>query len=152
MTGFITSFEEIGREEGQRQLVLRQLTRKIGPLTPELHTRVSDLKAPALLDLADALLEFASVADLTVWLERLHARQEYERRYGMGWSDGCRDERRKITTRLVTRRVGKLSPDLQTRVAALGMGTMIDLIDAIFTIHDERGLRDWLDHVSNPGA
>lgn len=80
MTGFITSFEEIGREEGQRQLVLRQLTRKIEPLTPELHTRVSDLKAPALLDLADALLEFASVADLTVWLERLHARQEYERR------------------------------------------------------------------------
>lgn len=70
----------------------------------------------------------------------------------MGWSDGCRDERRKITTRLVTRRVGKLSPDLQTRVAALGMGTMLDLIDAIFTIHDERGLRDWLDHVSNPGA
>lgn len=41
MTGFITSFEEIGREEGQQQLVLRQLTCKIGPLNPDLHTRVS---------------------------------------------------------------------------------------------------------------
>lgn len=70
----------------------------------------------------------------------------------MDWSDGCRDERRKIITRLVTCRVGNLSPDLQTCVAALGVGTMIALIDAIFTIHDERGLRDWLDHVSNPGA
>ena len=82
MERFVTSFEEIGREEGlaegqtkgrtdeRRALVLRQLTRKVGPLAPELQARVASLDPEALLSLSDALLDFAALADLTVWLEQ----------------------------------------------------------------------------------
>ena len=84
MERFVTSFEEIGREEGlaegreegqakgrtegQRTLVLRQLTRKVGPLAPELQARVAALDPEALLTLSEALLDFTSMADLTAWL------------------------------------------------------------------------------------
>lgn len=78
MDTFVTSFEEIGREEGlaegliqeRRTLVLRQLDRKVGPLAPELRERVAALSPERLLDLSDALLDFAGLADLTAWLER----------------------------------------------------------------------------------
>ena len=76
MERFVTSFEEIGREEGlvegqtkgQRTLVLRLLTRKVGPLAPELQARVAALDPEALLTLSEALLDFTSMADLTAWL------------------------------------------------------------------------------------
>ena len=84
MERFVTSFEEIGREEGlaegreegqakgrtegQRTLVLRQLTRKVGPLAPELQARVAALDTEALLTLSEALLDFTSMADLIAWL------------------------------------------------------------------------------------
>ena len=74
MTTFVTSFEEIGRAEGRaderRDLVLRQLARKVGPLAPELQARVAALDPEALLSLSDALLDFATLADLTAWLEQ----------------------------------------------------------------------------------
>ena len=84
MERFVTSFEEIGREEGlaeglvagqakgrtegQRALVLRLLTRKVGPLTPELQARITALDPEALLTLSEALLDFTSMADLIAWL------------------------------------------------------------------------------------
>ena len=76
MERFVTSFEEIGREEGlvegqtkgQRTLVLRLLTRKVGPLAPELQARIAALDPEALLTLSEALLDFTSMADLTAWL------------------------------------------------------------------------------------
>ena len=88
MERFVTSFEEIGREEGlvegreeglakgivegrtdeRRALVLRQLTRKVGPLAPELQARIAALDPEALLTLSEALLDFTSMADLTAWL------------------------------------------------------------------------------------
>ena len=76
MERFVTSFEAIGREEGlvegqtkgQRTLVLRLLTRKVGPLAPELQARVAALDPEALLTLSEALLDFTSMADLTAWL------------------------------------------------------------------------------------
>ena len=70
MTTFVTSFEEIGRAEGQRDLVLRLLARKVGPLAPELQARVVALNPEALLSLSDALLDFATLANLTAWLEQ----------------------------------------------------------------------------------
>ena len=63
MTGFVTSFEEFGRVEGQRDLVLRQLNRKVGPLTEELQARVAAL-AP------EGLLDFTNQTDLLVWLDQ----------------------------------------------------------------------------------
>jgi len=67
LTGFVTSFEEFGRVEGQieerRAIVLRQLNRKVGPLTEELQARVAAL-AP------EGLLDFTNQTDLLVWLDQ----------------------------------------------------------------------------------
>jgi len=70
----VTSFEEIGREDGrveERQaLVLRQLTRKLGPLPEDVTTRIAALDSATMLLLADALLDFATQTDLHAWLEQ----------------------------------------------------------------------------------
>jgi hypothetical protein len=73
MDTFLTSFEELARAEGQRemalQMALRQLHRKVGPLSEELQARVSVLASERLLALSDALLDFTAQADLIVWLD-----------------------------------------------------------------------------------
>jgi len=70
LTGFVTSFEEFGRVEGQRDLVLRQLNRKVGPLTEELQARVAALAPDGLLTLSEALLDFTDHGDLIAWLDQ----------------------------------------------------------------------------------
>ena len=70
MTGFVTSFEEFGRVEGQRDLVLRQLNRKVGPLAEELQARVAALAPAVLLTLGEALLDFTNQGDLLLWLDQ----------------------------------------------------------------------------------
>jgi predicted transposase YdaD len=66
-----------GREEGlhqglerERELALRFLTRKVGPVTPEIELRVRTLTHERLEALADALLDFATPDDLTRWLDQ----------------------------------------------------------------------------------
>jgi hypothetical protein len=70
----VTSFEAIGREDGrieERQaLVLRQLTRRFGPLAEEVSTRITGLDSDTMLLLADALLDFATQDDLRAWLDQ----------------------------------------------------------------------------------
>jgi len=74
VTGFVTSFEEFGRvegrAEGQRDLVLRQLNRKVGPLAEELQARVAALAPAGLLTLSEALLDFTNQGDLLLWLDQ----------------------------------------------------------------------------------
>ncbi len=70
MTGFVTSFEEIGRTEGQRDLVLRLINRKVGLLTEELQARVAALAPAVLLTLGEALLDFTDHGDLIAWLDQ----------------------------------------------------------------------------------
>jgi len=74
MDTFVTSFEEFGRvegrAEGQRDLVLRQLNRKVGPLTEELQARVAALAPERLLTLSEALLDFTNQDDLLLWLDQ----------------------------------------------------------------------------------
>ena len=71
----VTSWMEEGIEQGKEQatlsLVMRQLPRKVGTLTPELEARVQQLSLTQLEDLSVALLDFSSVEDLTVWLEQI---------------------------------------------------------------------------------
>ncbi len=61
-----------GREEGKEQegrsLVLRQLNRRLGTLSSELVAQVEGLPLAKLEALAEALLDFASEADLRDWL------------------------------------------------------------------------------------
>ena len=59
-----------GRTEGQRDVVLRQLAKVCGELPEPVKDRVSTLSAPQLEHLADGLLQFKNMADLTKWLDR----------------------------------------------------------------------------------
>lgn len=57
------------RQEGERSLVLRQLSRRIGSLSPEVLSSVEALSLPQLEMLGEALLDFTGVDDLTTWLQ-----------------------------------------------------------------------------------
>ncbi len=58
-----------GRQEGERSLVLRQLSRRLGQLSPEVISRVETLALPKLEELGEALLDFSSSDDLMTWLQ-----------------------------------------------------------------------------------
>jgi hypothetical protein len=56
------------RDQGQVELLLRQLTRRCGPLSAETTAQVQQLDSARLLELADALLDFTDGNDLQQWL------------------------------------------------------------------------------------
>jgi len=63
-----TSWMEQGQESATRSLVVKQLTRKLGNLSPELLARVSSLNLERVEVLAEDLLDFKHVGDLERWL------------------------------------------------------------------------------------
>jgi predicted transposase YdaD len=69
------AFQEVkaeGKAEGKleegRSLILRQLSRRVGDLTPALRSQVEALSLPQLESLGEALLDFTRVEDLEQWL------------------------------------------------------------------------------------
>jgi Domain of unknown function (DUF4351) len=84
---YITSVEEIGFERGlktgrqeaevaERSLVLRQLTRKVGTLSPALQTQLAALPLPQVEELGEALLDFTQLTDLESWLSQVSQNPE----------------------------------------------------------------------------
>jgi predicted transposase YdaD len=75
---YITSIEQIGIEKGRQEgrqeerlsIVLRLIRRRFGILNLELENRIRALDAICLEQLAEDLLDFKSLADLTTWLNR----------------------------------------------------------------------------------
>lgn len=63
--------KEEGRVEGERSLILRLLTRRVGELPQQVCERVETLSLEQLENLGEALLDFTSMADLQAWLEAL---------------------------------------------------------------------------------
>jgi Domain of unknown function (DUF4351) len=61
---------EEGRHEGEVEIVLRQLRRRCGPLPKRLDAKVRAFTIPELEDLAEAVLDFSSLADFERWLLR----------------------------------------------------------------------------------
>ena len=57
-----------GRQEGEVSLVLRQLARRVGPISADVEARIRALSLPRLEALGEALLDFSEVSDLTAWL------------------------------------------------------------------------------------
>ena len=57
-----------GRQQGEANLVLRQLSRKLGNLSPQVQNAVRQLDTERIEELGDALLDFAEMSDLTDWL------------------------------------------------------------------------------------
>lgn len=62
-----TMYQAILRE-GERDLVLKLLTRKVGSLSPQLQARIASLSIERLEALGEALLDFQSARDLESWL------------------------------------------------------------------------------------
>jgi len=70
---YVTSVERIaeerGRAEGLRQILVRLLPRVCGPLPGGVQERVGALSVDQLERLGEELLDFATLADLTKWLD-----------------------------------------------------------------------------------
>jgi Domain of unknown function (DUF4351) len=81
---YVTNAERFGIEKGieqgikqgieqgierERSLILRQLTRKIGTITPNIEAQIATLSVSQLESLGEALLDFAGSADLDKWLK-----------------------------------------------------------------------------------
>ncbi|MEG4022175.1 Rpn family recombination-promoting nuclease/putative transposase [Microcoleus sp. S13C4] len=59
--------------EGQTALILRQVARRTGEISPETKTRIRQLSLEQLEDLGEILLDFTSPEDLIAWLESASA-------------------------------------------------------------------------------
>jgi len=60
---------EDGRRQGERVLILRQLARKFNQINPLVRSQIELLSLEQLEMLAEVLLDFSSLQDLTNWLE-----------------------------------------------------------------------------------
>ena len=59
-----------GKQEGQKDLIIRQLNRRLGEIDASLIERVRGLSIEQLSILGEALLDFSVVADLEAWLNQ----------------------------------------------------------------------------------
>jgi hypothetical protein len=59
---------EEGRQQGEVELVLRQLSRRMGTLSPSQAKTIRKLELSKIEALGEALLDFSSRTDLTRWL------------------------------------------------------------------------------------
>jgi Domain of unknown function (DUF4351) len=55
--------------EGARAMILRQLNRRIGDISPDLQSQIGTLSLYQLEAIGEALLEFSEPADLINWLQ-----------------------------------------------------------------------------------
>jgi predicted transposase YdaD len=69
---YVTNAERFGIEkgviQGERSLILRQLTRRIGTIAPNIESQILTLSVSQLESLGEALLDFSAAADLDEWL------------------------------------------------------------------------------------
>lgn len=56
--------------EGERGLIMKQLTRQIGKLSAQAKRRIASLSRPQIEALGEALLKFKKPEDLTAWLDK----------------------------------------------------------------------------------
>jgi hypothetical protein len=66
---YVTSVERMAMQKGERGLILRQLTRRVGSVPESLQTQIEALSLAQLEDLGEALLEFSRSEDLENWLQ-----------------------------------------------------------------------------------
>ena len=58
-----------GVQRGKQDTVMRQLTRRIGTVSPDLQAQIQNLSISQLDALSEALLDFSDATDLTGWLQ-----------------------------------------------------------------------------------
>ena len=64
----IQAAQQVGRQEGELELIMMQLREIVGDVSPELNDRITLLSLDKLPELAKALLRFNSIDDLALWL------------------------------------------------------------------------------------
>ncbi|NEP56444.1 MAG: DUF4351 domain-containing protein, partial [Symploca sp. SIO2G7] len=68
---------ETGLEQGlerEQTLVLKLLSRKLGKIPPKLESQIKALPLEPLEELAEALLDFSTLDDLSAWLQNNNPR------------------------------------------------------------------------------
>ena len=58
-----------GIQQGEVILTLRQLTRRLGSVPPQLRSQIQQLSTTQVENLGEALLDFSSTQDLVDWLQ-----------------------------------------------------------------------------------
>ena len=66
----VTSWMEEGIQQGELKIIQRLLTKRIGVITAELQEQLRGLSLTQLENLAEALLDFSTEADLVAWLQQ----------------------------------------------------------------------------------
>lgn len=59
-----------GLQQGEQRIIMRQLTRRIGQVSPELQAQIQRLTTSQIEELSEALLDFADSDDLISWLRQ----------------------------------------------------------------------------------
>ena len=114
-----------GRREATLSLVMRLLTRRFGAINPELQERVRRLALEQLEELGEALLDFQTVADLGIWLEK--------------------HQLVSLLLRQLTHRFGEVESRLQEQVWGLSLLSMEELGEALLDFQTVADLAVWLD-------
>jgi predicted transposase/invertase (TIGR01784 family) len=65
--------EQRGLMKGQAAMLQRQLTRKFGKISPTVKSKISKLSIAQLEDLAEAIFDFQTSADLSTWIKKYFA-------------------------------------------------------------------------------
>ncbi len=61
-------WEQKTQERGERSLILRQLTKRVGELPDRTRSQIETFSIAQLESLGEALLDFKSLAELEIWL------------------------------------------------------------------------------------
>ncbi len=59
-----------GLQQGEQRIIMRQLTRRIGQVSPELQAQIQRLTTSQIEELSEALLDFSDSDDLISWLHQ----------------------------------------------------------------------------------
>lgn len=59
-----------GLQQGEQRIIMRQLTRRIGQVSPELQAQIQRLTTSQIEELSEALLDFSDSDDLISWLRQ----------------------------------------------------------------------------------
>ncbi|MEZ2229720.1 Rpn family recombination-promoting nuclease/putative transposase [Microcoleus sp.] len=60
---------EQGIQQGKAALIVRQMMRLVGEISPDIQTRIRELNLEELENLGEAMLDFTSISDLLTWLQ-----------------------------------------------------------------------------------
>ncbi|HLK57679.1 MAG TPA: DUF4351 domain-containing protein [Chthonomonadaceae bacterium] len=70
MTSFKREGIQIGQHDGKETLVIRQLRKRFGEISPEITKRMDALSSDQLDELGESLFDFTSIIDVENWLAR----------------------------------------------------------------------------------